>query len=925
MAEVKPEFPFIRCLTPEDEQRIKKIPFLNIDTVLIPSPYVKDKKIDKDYRHSYVWDEEGEILGYLVVYSNKKQTRFHIYTQVTSPFGRGKGIGSAFVEKLACEVPPESTIYLYVWEKLGSVVNFYGVRGFQYQETTVYRKMTFSMLSGQAQFIRDRMARLHGKDFSLAEELSRVRHDARKSLKVLLDMIGVISIDNFHKVVEDVNRETTALLNTLNVYEDKISETHRVDIKELVQERVIPVIEAGEIPCDVRLTLGGNVPEVSGNYMNYSRALINIVSNALDAIASADRRGLIDIVLRPDGEKVMLSIEDNGIGIEAERLKRGDDRLPQFVGKTTKEGEGLGTRQIFATFGPNNIVVESEPDRFTRWTIALPKATRRRTNLMAILESRYISLFKISQRVSVTQKSSRTQVAVFIWQLRQMEIFSYDLVNQFSRYNNVRDIYRTILLYRYGGKNWQFLKAELDKCRIDHQIFKVWLATILKRIKRNETFLAKKFDFEDYKGMQFKSYGQDIKHHIIFTIDPFSGRFFSCERKLAEHMDFVPYLGRERDELLRGEFIGDVKNLESPICLGVWSVTDRDDLLDKLPWLAEISDLTSISLDGRGRDRLVIPAFEKTVEEEELTISWGGLRSDTRFSKDLASLAGDIKLAGLQMTAKEGRLRWDGAQLDFDLNEAFPLVYLGSYQASSGPLEMDFNGPGKGRQELRVEGLEVDSLASQNGATVEYLQSLKVAKVEVNDAGYGPGELEVAVRGLDGEVLSQYQRDALGVYGQESFDPEVIGMQMMQVYLRLWSGLVKGSPEIEFRKLQFATPSGGFSGDLRLKLHGDENLAPGDVPALLEKLEGQAQLTADESLVRTVMTGMLAQEMKKAFQQQEMPQPSDEEIATMAGSQVEQQLEALIGQQFIERSDGKLRCKAVFEGGELKVNGQRLM
>ena len=351
----------------------------------------------------------------------------------------------------------------------------------------------------------------------------------------------------------------------------------------------------------------------------------------------------------------------------------------------------------------------------------------------------------------------------------------------------------------------------------------------------------------------------------------------------------------------------------------------EDDLLDKLPWLAEISDLTSISLDGRGRDRLVIPAFEKTVEEEELTISWGGLRSDTRFSKDLASLAGDIKLAGLQMTAKEGRLRWDGAQLDFDLNEAFPLVYLGSYQASSGPLEMDFNGPGKGRQELRVEGLEVDSLASQNGATVEYLQSLKVAKVEVNDAGYGPGELEVAVRGLDGEVLSQYQRDALGVYGQESFDPEVIGMQMMQVYLRLWSGLVKGSPEIEFRKLQFATPSGGFSGDLRLKLHGDENLAPGDVPALLEKLEGQAQLTADESLVRTVMTGMLAQEMKKAFQQQEMPQPSDEEIATMAGSQVEQQLEALIGQQFIERSDGKLRCKAVFEGGELKVNGQRLM
>ncbi len=585
MVEDKSSFPYIRLLTSEDEERIQKIPFLNIETVLIPSPYVKDKTLDKDYQHSYVWDEEGEILGYLVVYSNKQQNRFHIYTQVTSPFGRGKGIGSAFVEKLAGDVPPESVIYLYVWEKLGSVVNFFTDRGFKPEESTVYRKMTFSLLAGQAQFIAQRMARLQGKDFTLAEQLGRVRHDARKSLKVLLDMIGVISADNFHKLVEDINRETTALLNTLNVYEDKISEMHRVDIKELVLERVIPVIEAAEVDCDIRLTLAGKVPEVAGNYMNYSRALINMVSNALDAIGSAGRRGLIDIILRPKDDAVLLSIEDNGIGIDAERLQKGENGLPLFVGKTSKQtaaGEGIGTRQIYSTFGQSNISVESEPGRFTRWTIALRKSSRRRSSLMAVLESRYISLFKISQQVVLSPRSTRTQVAVFIWQLRQMEIFSYDLINQFSRHNNVRDIYRNVLLYRYGGKNWKFLRQELEKCRIDSQIMKVWLATILKRIKRNETFLTKKFDFEAYKGMLFKSYGQSISHHIIFTIDPFSGHFFSCERKLAEHMDFVPYLGKPRDQLLRGEFIGDVKNLESPIVLGFWTITDLPDMMVKL-------------------------------------------------------------------------------------------------------------------------------------------------------------------------------------------------------------------------------------------------------------------------------------------------------------------------------------------------------
>ncbi|MEZ4483307.1 MAG: hypothetical protein R2864_01495 [Syntrophotaleaceae bacterium] len=180
----------------------------------------------------------------------------------------------------------------------------------------------------------------------------------------------------------------------------------------------------------------------------------------------------------------------------------------------------------------NNIVVESVPGSFTRWTIALKRSTRRSSNLMAVLESRYISLFKISQRVSVTPRASRTQVAVFIWQLRQMEIFSYDLISQFTRYNNVRDIYRTVLMYRYGGQNWHYLKQELDKCRIDHQIIKIWLATILKRIKRNETFLAKKFDYEAFKGMLFKSYGQDIEHHIIFTSTPSAATSFPVNASL---------------------------------------------------------------------------------------------------------------------------------------------------------------------------------------------------------------------------------------------------------------------------------------------------------------------------------------------------------------------------------------------------------
>lgn len=580
-------FPHIRPLTPEDGKRIRLVPFLNIDSLLIPSPFIKDKTIDIDYEHSYLWEEEGEYLGYILVYSNPDRTRFHIYKQVTSPFGRGKGIGSAFIERLASDVAPDSQVYLYVWEKLSSTIDFFSSKGFVYQESIVYRKMKFHLMSASAKTLRQTISHEKDIDLTVSEELSKVRHDAKKTVKVLLDMVSMLSVDNCNKVIEDINRETTALLNTLNRYEDSIAALHEVNIKELITERVIPFIEVSDVPCKIHLHLGSKVPAVIGNYVNFSRALINVVSNSLDAIRESGRKGIITINLEEDDDTVTLAIQDNGIGIERERLAIGPDALPLFVGKTTKykmgrSGEGIGTRQIFSTFGPASITVESMIGEGTKWIILMKKSTQKETVHLSDMKSRYVMFIKSTEKIPINETSSRMNVAAFIWQLRQMEIFSYDLIYNFSRYNNVRDIFRNILLYRYGGKDFQFLKTELKKFRIDDEVIKSWLLGIVSRVKRNESYLMGTFPFNEYKGILFKSYGQALDRTIIFTLDPETGRFHATDRKLAEHMDFVPYLHRERDLLLRGEFVGDVRNIASPIHLGVWSISNRDDACQKL-------------------------------------------------------------------------------------------------------------------------------------------------------------------------------------------------------------------------------------------------------------------------------------------------------------------------------------------------------
>ncbi len=596
------QFPYIKNLTPEYEKALRQSPLLNIDSLLIPSPYIRDNTIDIDYEHSFVWDEKGELLGYLLVYATPDRKKFHIYKLVTNPFGRGKGIGSAFVRYLAHTVDPDALIYLYVWDKLLSSLDFFQNRGFAITDQVVFRKMKFQLMSVSAGLLKEKVDSTTRLEVSVVEELSKVRHDVKKSLKVLFDMTAMLSVGNFNKVAEDINRETTALLNTLNMYEDKVHQSHKVSLKDLITDRVIPFIEAVNSNCEVRLVLKSKIDAVNGTYISYSRALINIVSNALDAIKSTDRPGVIEFRLEQQGDIVTLMITDNGTGISAERLKKGEGQLPLFIGKSTKgrdPGKGVGTLQTYDTFGADHIEVTSREGESTRWAIRLKRSTTKDTELLADLSTRYVRLIKTTQKAKLTQETSRNEITIFIWQLRQMELFSYDLIYHFSRYNNIRDIFGCVMLYRFGGQSFESLKEELGKCRIDNNEIRAWLLGISKRLNKYDTCIMRNVPFQEYKDVLFQSYGQATDRTMIFTLDPDTGNFFTTDRKLAEHLDFVPYLEREKDELLRGELVGDVREVSSPIYLGVWTTRSVEDLHNKM------------KLIQRGAQQLLLMGLEK--------------------------------------------------------------------------------------------------------------------------------------------------------------------------------------------------------------------------------------------------------------------------------------------------------------------------
>lgn len=102
-------------------------------------------------------------------------------------------------------------------------------------------------------------------------------------------------------------------------------------------------------------------------YLN--RIITNLVTNAVQAKAE-NRQQMISVDLEAKNKRILISVEDNGIGIPEETLERIFE--PNFTSKNSGMGLGLTmVRKMVEDYG-GEISVQSEIDRGTKFTISLP-------------------------------------------------------------------------------------------------------------------------------------------------------------------------------------------------------------------------------------------------------------------------------------------------------------------------------------------------------------------------------------------------------------------------------------------------------------------------------------------------------------------------------------------------------------------------
>jgi signal transduction histidine kinase len=145
----------------------------------------------------------------------------------------------------------------------------------------------------------------------------------------------------------------------------------RTDVAELVAAVVDPYRLAAAERLEIDVDVPRDLPPVHVDRTLVSRAITNLVENAVQAMASG---GALRLSARALDDAVELTVADTGVGMDAEDVRRAFE--PYFSTKTAGSGLGLANARRNIELSGGTIAIASTPGAGTVVTVTLPRADR---------------------------------------------------------------------------------------------------------------------------------------------------------------------------------------------------------------------------------------------------------------------------------------------------------------------------------------------------------------------------------------------------------------------------------------------------------------------------------------------------------------------------------------------------------------------
>jgi signal transduction histidine kinase len=208
---------------------------------------------------------------------------------------------------------------------------------------------------------------------------SALAHEVRNPLtniNLSIDMLNSATIDSGLKIYLDIILRSSArinhLINELLQYQEiEESGTNKHSLHRLLDE--VLTLTADRIMLKkirVRKEYGAGDGEICVDRGKIGIALTNIIINAIEAMSAPN--GELTLVTSTIGNKYVVEITDNGIGIKNEQLK--DIFNPYFTNKPGGVGLGLSTTLEILQYNHVIVDVSSVEGQGTRFILFFDKA-----------------------------------------------------------------------------------------------------------------------------------------------------------------------------------------------------------------------------------------------------------------------------------------------------------------------------------------------------------------------------------------------------------------------------------------------------------------------------------------------------------------------------------------------------------------------
>ena len=175
-------------------------------------------------------------------------------------------------------------------------------------------------------------------------------------------------------MVREIQRCSSIVKNLLDFARQREPSLQtNVNINAVMDDAIALIANQITLNQNELVKISNPVPFIVADPMQLRQAFLNIIMNSCEAVKEGGKITVTTKFLENE-ETVMVSVTDNGIGIEGDNLTRIFD--PFF---TTKEkGTGLGLSVVYGIINSHRgtVKIESAPGAGTTVTVKLPRAVK---------------------------------------------------------------------------------------------------------------------------------------------------------------------------------------------------------------------------------------------------------------------------------------------------------------------------------------------------------------------------------------------------------------------------------------------------------------------------------------------------------------------------------------------------------------------